>query len=339
MLNDLSTTHPHYSQLGSIEEYVESAAKLTTRLLDFARGGKYEVKPIELNALIAKSIQMYSRTKKEITIKTTLESNLLPVEVDANQIEQVLLNLLVNAGQAMPKGGLITIATSPVMLEERDARFHDISPGKYIKLTISDTGEGMDNNTMLKIFDPFFTTKAIGYGTGLGLAMVYGIVRNHSGAIYVKSELNQGTVFTILLPTTDKSISLESEVPHTVEKGSETILLVDDEPMILEVGEAILAALGYTVLTAASGQDAIEMYSSSPNGIELFIIDMIMPHMSGSELFDRLRRINPTVKVLLSSGYSINGQAREILNRGCDGFIQKPFSISQLSVKIREILN
>jgi len=339
MLNDLSATHPYYSQLRSIEEYVESAAKLTTRLLGFARGGKYEVRPAELNTLIGKSIQMYGRTKKEITIKTNLQNNLLPVEVDANQIEQVLLNLLVNAGQAMPNGGLITIATSQILLKQQEASFYDISPGKYAQLTLSDTGKGMDNSTMQKIFDPFFTTKSIGYGTGLGLAMVYGIIRNHSGAISVKSELDKGTLFTILLPATDKKVSIESETPQTVEKGSETILLVDDEPMILEVGQAILATLGYSVLTATSGQEAIEIYSTNQNEIDLFIIDMIMPHMSGSELFNRLKKINPAAKVLLSSGYSINGQAREILNRGCDGFIQKPFSISQLSIKIREILN
>lgn len=339
MLNSLAAEHPHYSQLENIEEYVASAAKLTTRLLGFARGGKYEVRPVELNSLIEKSIQLYGRTKKEITIKTTLQSDVLPVEVDANQIEQVFLNLLVNAGQAMPKGGLITIATSQVMLQENDARLYGISPGNYVQLTLSDTGKGMDNDTMQKIFDPFFTTKPIGYGTGLGLAMVYGIIRNHSGAISVKSAINQGAIFTILLPSSDKKVSTEDEKSLIVEKGSETILLVDDEPMILEVGQAILATLGYRVLTAASGQEAIDAYSETRDEIDLFIIDMIMPHMSGSELFDRLRKINPTVKVLLSSGYSIKGQAREIINRGCNGFIQKPFSISQLSVKIREILS
>ncbi|MCP4340065.1 MAG: PAS domain S-box protein [Desulfobulbaceae bacterium] len=339
MLNGLAEEHPHYSQLENIEEYVASAAKLTTRLLGFARGGKYEVRPVELNSLIEKSIQLFGRTKKEITIKTTLQSDVCSVEVDANQIEQVLLNLLVNAGQAMPEGGLIKIATSQVILKENDARLYSISPGNYVQLTLSDTGGGMDNDTMQKIFDPFFTTKSIGYGTGLGLAMVYGIIRNHSGAISVKSALNQGAVFTILLPSTDKKGSTEDEKSLVVEKGTETILLVDDEPMILEVGQEILAALGYRVLSAASGQEAIDAYSETQYKIDLFIIDMIMPHMSGSELFDRLRKINPTVKVLLSSGYSINGQAREIINRGCKGFIQKPFSISQLSVKIREILS
>ncbi len=339
MLNGLPSSHPHHSQLRNIEQYVESAANLTTRLLGFARGGKYEVRPVDLNSLIVKNIQMFGRTKKEITISTSLQVGLWPVEVDTNQIEQVLLNLLVNAAQAMPGGGGISIKTRKIVLEESDARNYGISSGNYVRLTLTDTGEGMDKETMQKIFDPFFTTKAIGHGTGLGLAMVYGIIVNHSGAITVKSELNKGTIFTLFLPATDQKISIEPENSPTVEKGSETILLVDDEPLIIEVGGEILAALGYRVLTAASGQEAIDIYRRSQNRITLIIIDMIMPQMSGGELFDRLKRLNPSVKVLLSSGYSIDGQASEILNRGCDGFIQKPFGISQLSVKIREILD
>jgi two-component system, cell cycle sensor histidine kinase and response regulator CckA len=340
MLNDLAAAHPHYTQLRNIEDYVESAASLTTRLLGFARGGKYEVRPVKLNALIEKSIEMFGRARKEISISTKLESDLWPIEVDTNQIEQVLLNLLVNAGQAMSGGGLITIATSRIILGARDVEFLGITPGNYVQLTLSDTGEGMDRETIQKIFDPFFTTKPKGHGTGLGLAMVYGIIRNHSGSISVTSTLNEGTTFTILLPATDKEVSIGTTTTSpAVEKGSETILLVDDEPMITEVGQEILAALGYRVLTAASGQEALETYRTNQEQIALLIIDMIMPHMGGGELFDRLKSINPAAKVLLSSGYSIDGQAREILERGCQGFIQKPFSISQLSVKIREILN
>ena len=339
MQNDFPPSHPHYSQLKSITQYVESAANLTTRLLGFARGGKYEVRPVDLNSLIEKNIQMFGRTKKEITICSSLQDDLWSVEVDTNQIEQVLLNLLVNAGQAMPGGGAISITTSSVVLEEDDARNYGIPFGNYVRITLSDTGEGMDRETMQKIFDPFFTTKAIGHGTGLGLAMVYGIILNHSGAISVESELNKGTTFTILLPATDKNVSTETETAMSVEKGSETILLVDDEPMIIEIGREILGILGYTVLTAASGREAIDTYLENQQQTDLLIIDMVMPHMSGGELFDRLKTINPTVKILLSSGYSIDGRAREIINRGCDGFIQKPFSVSQLSVKIREILD
>ncbi len=339
LLNDLSQTHPHFKSLTNIEECVESAASLTTRLLGFARGGRYEVQPVNLNSLVEKSIQMFGRTRKEVTITTALKSNLWPVEVDSSQIEQVLVNLMVNAGQAMPEGGSIEITTSQVLVEADDAGYYGIQPGNYVQLTLADTGKGIEKDTMKKIFDPFFTTKAIGHGTGLGLAMVYGIIRNHSGAISVNSELNQGTLFTILLPATDKKVSTVTVTHPTVEQGCETILLVDDEQMIIDVCLAILTMLGYNVLTATSGKEAIKIYTENQDRIDLLIIDMIMPRMGGGELFDRLKRINPAVNVLLSSGYSIEGQAHEILKRGCKGFIQKPFNISLLSDKIQKILN
>jgi CheY-like chemotaxis protein len=196
----------------------------------------------------------------------------------------------------------------------------------------------MDEETIGKIFEPFFTTKTLGHGTGLGLATVYGIIRNHGGAISVTSALNQGTSFTLFLPASDKKFSPETETPQAVARGSETLLLVDDEPMIIEVGRQILAALGYNVLTASSGEEALEIFGRGHDRIDLLIIDMIMPQMSGGELFDKLKKIKPTVKVLLASGYSIEGEAREILERGCGGFIQKPFTMSELSVKLRKML-
>lgn len=339
MLNDLNHDHLHHSQLNTILKYLESAANLTTRLLGFARGGKYQVQPVDLNLLIEKSIQMFGRTKKEITINCCLEKELRAVEIDSGQIEQVVINLLVNAAQAMPGGGDVCIATSLISLNEKEAQVYNIRAGHYARMVLSDTGKGMDKETMGKIFDPFFTTKEIGHGTGLGLAMVYGIIRNHSGAISVESELNKGTTFLILLPLSNKTISGESEIAVALKKGSERILLVDDEPMILEVGKEILAALGYDVLTASTGQEALDIYHSNLNHIDLFIIDMIMPHMSGGELFDKLRELNPAVRVLLASGYSLEGEAREIMKRGCRGFIQKPFSISELSTKLRKILS
>ena len=339
MLHNIGDEHPHHHQLVQIKNYLHSAAGLTRRLLGFARGGKYEVRTLNLNALLDKSIKMFGPTKKEISIHCRSADNLPPIEADASQIEQVLLNMLVNAGQAMPKGGTITIETATRNIGMDEARFQDISPGDYIQLSISDNGKGMSMETMKKIFDPFFTTKPTGHGTGLGLAMAYGFIRNHAGAISVDSTIDKGTCFTLLLPASKKPLSLEEPLPHTVAKGSEIILLVDDEPMILEIGREILAALGYEVLTASSGKEAIDVYSRNRDQISLSILDMIMPHMSGGELFDRMAAINPQVKVLLASGYSIEGEAREILGRGCKGFIQKPFSISELSQKIRTILS
>jgi len=294
---------------------------------------------VDLNTLVEKAIQMFGRTRREIVINTTLKNNLWSVEVDANQIVQVLVNLLVNAWQAMVRGGAVTINSSHVLVGKEDSDFYGIGSGKYVKLKISDTGKGMDKVVMQRIFDPFFTTKHIGHGTGLGLAMVYGIIRNHSGTISVSSELEKGTTFSILLPATEKTVAISTPPPATVHKGSGTILLVDDEPMITEIGSQILELLGYDVLIAASGDEAIDIYNDNQDRIVLVILDMIMPRMSGGELFDKLKLMNPTVKVLLCSGYSIDGQAREILNRGCKGFIQKPFTVSGLSVKVKESLD
>jgi len=205
---------------------------------------------------------------------------------------------------------------------------------------VSDTGVGIDKKNQDRIFEPFFTTKEMGRGTGLGLASVYGIIKNHGGYINVYSEKDQGTTFSIYLPASEKEVMTPQEdASLPISKGSGTILLIDDEQMILDVGSELLEELGYTVMLAGSGPEALETYSSHGIGIDLVIMDMIMPGMGGGETFDRLKEIDPDVKVLLSSGYSINGQATKILDRGCDGFIQKPFNMQQLSEKIREIVD
>jgi len=335
---DLQEPHPHLKHLKSIEECIQNASALTNRLLGFARGGKYEVKPTALNMLIEKTKLMFGRTRKEITINTNFQADLKTVEVDANQIEQVLLNLLVNAGQAMPDGGQIAINTQNVVLGDEEAQAHGVSGGDYARIIVTDTGQGIKKETLKKVFDPFFTTKSIGHGTGLGLAMAFGIISNHGGAINVASELNQGTSFTILLPASNKAISYDVTSQTGIQRGTETILLVDDEEMIIDVGRQLLENLGYTVITATSGHEAMAIYPSNRHSIALVIIDMIMPQMNGGELYDRLKTVDPDVKVLLASGYSIKGKAMEILHRGCNGFIQKPFTLSHLSIKIREIL-
>ena len=339
MLTETDPSSRHYQQLRHIETHVQSASALTNRLLGFARGGKYEVRPENLNTLVEKSIQMFGRTKKEMTIKPNLLPELKAVEVDAGQIEQVLLNLFVNAGQAMPGGGEIDIETANCRLDAKQAQFYGIAAGDYIRLTVADTGHGMDEKILARIFDPFFTTKAVGRGTGLGLAMVYGIVKNHLGAIQVESEPGSGTTFTIFLPASQKAVSDNTPPTTGLHHGNETILLVDDEEMIIDVGRDILESLGYTVLTAHNGDSALKRYRENSRGIDLVIVDMIMPGMGGAKLYDKLKAIDPETKVLLSSGYSIDHQAHKIMARGCDGFIQKPFSIAKLSAKIRSIID
>jgi len=226
-----------------------------------------------------------------------------------------------------------------VTLDENYTEPYHVEPGKYVKISITDTGVGMDKATQKRIFDPFFTTKEMSRGAGLGLASVYGIIKNHGGFINVYSEKGEGSTFNIYLPASEKEVIDERKPAGDIVRGSETVLFVDDEDMIIEVAGDLLEQLGYKVLTARSGKEAIEIYEENKEGIDIVILDMIMPDMSGSEVYDRIKDINPKVKVLLSSGYTIDGAASEIMNRGCNGSIQKPFKIGELSQKLREILD
>jgi len=339
MLFNLESNHPHYEDLKNIEQHIQSGAELTKQLLGFARGGRYEVKSIDLNKLIKKTSEMFGRTKKEIRIYTKYQKNIWPVEADQSQIEQVILNLYVNAWQAMPGGGDLYLQSENVSFDEDHVKPLGIEHGRYVKLSITDTGVGMDEATRQRIFDPFFTTKEMGRGTGLGLASVYGIIKNHGGIIDVNSKKGEGTTFTIYMPASDKGIVEEKGVSGETLKGTETVLLVDDEDRIVDIGKKILKIMGYKVLIARSGKEAIELYKKNQAGIDIVVLDMIMPEIGGGEAYDRLKEINPHVRVLLSSGYSIDGEATEILERGCNGFVQKPFSMKELSRRIREVLD
>jgi two-component system cell cycle sensor histidine kinase/response regulator CckA len=339
MLLDTASNHPHRERLKSIEQIVQSGADLTRQLLGFARGGRYEMKPTNLNETIEKTSKMFGRTKKEITIFTKYEKELRPVEVDPGQIEQVLVNLYVNAWQAMPGGGTLFLETQNVVLDEHDAMTHDITPGQFVKISVTDSGVGMDPKTLERIFEPFFTTKEMGRGTGLGLATVYGIVKGHKGIITVSSEKGEGSTFDIYLPASTKKIPEQKEDNEEVLHGKETILIVDDEEAIVSITKEMLENLGYRTLTARSGPEAVEIYKTHGNEINLVILDMIMPDMSGGEVFDHLKGINPGAKTILSSGYSIDGQAQAILDRGCLAFLQKPFTMRVLSRKVRQVLD
>jgi len=339
MLMDIDSLHPHFEHIKEIVDYVRSAADLTKQLLGFARGGKYEVKTTDLNELIKNQNQMFGRARKEINIREEYREDLWTVDIDQGQIQQMLLNLYVNAWQAMSGGGDLYIQTENVTVDENYGKQYQVEPGKYVRISVTDTGVGMDEATRQRVFDPFFTTKEMGRGTGLGLASAYGIIKNHDGIIDVYSEKGEGTTFNIYLPASEKKVIAEKELAEDVLKGSGTVLLVDDEEIIIDVAKSILEQLGYTVLVARGGKEAVELYMKNRKEIDLVVLDMIMPEMGGGDAYDRLKEINPDIKVLLSSGYSINGQATEILERGCSGFIQKPFSVGDLSKKIRQILD
>lgn len=339
MAFETSPEHPFYDHLKSLEDYVCSASDLTRQLLGFARGGKYEIRITDINKLLEEHLVMFSRTKKELTISSFFQEDVLPMEVDAGQIKQVILNLLVNAWEAMPDGGEITVMTENTYLDAAVVRPINLEPGKYVKIAVSDTGVGMSDKVQKRIFDPFFTTKERDRGTGLGLASAYGIIENHKGIITVESNPDTGATFFIYLPASDKPVTEGRKLADTLYPGEGTILLVDDEDLVIDVGRPMLEKLGYDVMVDSSGKSALSIVNGAgAEGIDLVILDLVMPHMDGSTTFDRIKEIRPDIKVLLSSGYSINGRAQDIMKRGCNGFIQKPFNPVQLSKKLREIL-
>ncbi len=333
--------HRDVPHLKNIEKAVVRGSELTRQVLGFARGGKYEVRATDCNHLIERVVALFGRSRKEMTIRKTLQTPLWSVEADQGQLEQVMLNLLVNAWEAMPGGGEIVLETTNVTVEENTpGRPPDATLGRYVCITVTDTGIGMDAQTQARIFEPFFTTKKTGSATGLGLSSVFGIVQNHHGFLTVRSGKGRGTTFRVFLPAAAPAPARGAAAPVST-NGRErpaTLLLVEDEEMVAAIAEQMLTRLGHKVFLAGSGGEAVAIYREQREKIDLIILDMIMPGMSGAETFEQLKTIAPEVKVLLSSGYSLNGQAAGILNRGCRGFIQKPFTIDQLSQKIREIL-
>ena len=339
MLFDIDESHPHYNKIKNIERYVENGSSLTRQLLGFSKGGGYEVRTTDLNKLIKRTSSMFGRAKKEIKIHTNFLKKTWPAEVNQGQMEMVFLNLYINALHAMPDGGDLHLLSENVVIDEGSAGNLKLKQGEYVKVSVVDTGTGMDNEIQEKIFDPFFTTKGKIRGTGLGLASASEVIKNHGGLIDVYSEKGKGATFNIYLPASDKKVIQEKRLARKILKGTETILLVDDEEMIIEVNQEILKALGYKTIIARSGKEAVEIYKHNREKINMVIMDMIIPGMSGKEFYDNLKNIHSEIKVLLSSGYSISGQAAEILEHGCNGFIQKPFKMRELSVKIREILD
>ena len=338
MLMDRDSTDPDYERLKNIERQIQSGARLTSHLLGYARKGTFEIQPLDLNQLAEETSDTFGRTKKEIAVHRELAKDLSAIEADPAQIEQVLLNLFVNAADAMPSGGQLTLKTMNVTHKDMKGKLYEPKLGKYVLLTVTDTGTGMYKKTMERIFDPFFTTKEMGRGTGLGLASAYGIIKGHGGYIDVDSKRGQGTTFSIYLPASDKEVRKEIKAAGRFFKGSGTVLLVDDEEAVLQVGQELLEAIGYKVLTARDGKEAIRTYKKNQDNIDIVVLDVVMPKMGGGVAYDVMKDINPDVKVLLSSGFSIDGEASRILKRGCKGFIQKPFTVKELSREIRRAM-
>lgn len=327
--------------LQDIERCAMEAANLTKQLLSYARGEELKLVRLNINEVIEDTLKLFGRTRKDVTIFKLLEPTVQPLMADRTQIKQVIMNLLVNAADAVEGGGQIFVETSMVVLDRAYMEPYGLNPGHYVRIAITDNGIGMSEEVKKRIFEPFFSTKELGRGTGMGLATVYSIVKSHKGIINCYSELGQGTTFSIYLPV-EEGVSVEDtkrEEEEEVLKGEGIILIVDDEDYVLEVAKDILEFLGYSVVTASSGKQAISIYSESPNAYDLVILDIVMPEMSGKEVFKKIREINPNQKVLFASGYSLNGVMINFKTESKVGFLQKPFNMNEMSKKVREMIS
>jgi signal transduction histidine kinase/CheY-like chemotaxis protein len=326
-----------------IKQAGERAAALTRQLLAFSRKQMLEPKVLDLNAVVTNIEKMLTRTiGEDITLATTLTPGLGCVKADSGQIEQVVLNMAVNARDAMPQGGKLTIETANVELDETFARKHVVvQPGRYVMLAVSDTGCGMDAETQRRIFEPFFTTKGQGKGTGLGLATVYGIVKQSGGSIWVYSEVGKGTTFKVYLPRVEEKP--DTVLPGTVRaaplKGTETILLVEDDAPLRKLTLSLLRQGGYHVLVASDREEALQLCGQYEGPIHLMLTDVVMPGISGPEAAQRLASTRPDMKVLFMSGYTDDTiVSHGILIEGVT-FLQKPFTADALARKVREVLD
>ncbi|RJP19589.1 MAG: response regulator [Candidatus Abyssobacteria bacterium SURF_5] len=337
----IGSAHEVYPYADTIEKSASRAAELTAQLLAFARGGKYEPKVVSINDIVNETLEIIGRTfDKLIQIKIHLDEEIPTVEADVGQIQQVLVNLCVNARDAMPGGGTLAIKTKrDLMAPEHTAKRPAKKSIPSVVLSVSDSGCGMDAATIERIFEPFFTTKEKGKGTGLGLSMVYGVIKNHGGHVRVRSKLGKGSCFEIHLPASGKELTSTASAPQEVRGGKELILVVDDEEVVRSLAKDVLESYGYKVLLAQDGVEAVEMFREHDGSIGLVIIDMVMPKMGGRETFQRLKEINPGVKALLSTGYGRNGETREIMRDGVKGLLQKPFHLEELLLKVRKVLD
>ncbi len=341
LMRQVEPRGPIYEGLGRIEVLGERAADMIRQLLAFSRQDVGEKRRLMLRPFLKEVGKLLERVIPEnIELVLELSPEELWVNADPTQLQQVIMNLVVNARDAMPEGGQLRITMAPVCLDEAFCRAHpDLQPGRYIRLSVGDTGVGIPEDIRSRIFDPFFTTKEVGKGTGLGLPVVYGIVKNHGGAIEVQSEVGRGTTVHIWLPLAEKGTAGEETARTEAPGGTETILLVEDEPSVLELGKMALEHFGYRVLTAENGLEALATYEAHRDEIALVILDMVMPRLGGPETFRELKRINPGVRVLLATGYdTTQTTAQSLLDEGASGLMRKPYQIHELAQAVRAAL-
>lgn len=336
--------HADMKRLKAIEKAMNRSAQLVRQLLTFSRKAEPSKQVLDLDQEIIDAARILKRTiPKMITIELYPDQDIYSINADPVQIEQILLNLGLNAADAMPDGGKLIIETKNIILDQEFVRTHqEVKPGEYVLMTVTDTGCGMDKYTLEHVFDPFFTTKEVDKGTGLGLATAYGIVKAHKGHITCDSEPGKGTAFKIYLPATDQIDAAKAEKApqdNVSLEGTETILMVDDYDDIRELSGEVLEDSGYRVMSAASGEKALEIFKENPREIDLVIMDLNMPGMGGRECTRQMLSIDPSVKVLVASGYSALGHNKEVSDLGAKGFLSKPYQTKELLVRIRKLLD
>jgi PAS domain S-box-containing protein len=335
MLMTKDAEDPEYGKLQAIESSAQKASELTKRLLLFSRKAESVLKPVDLGQEVVQVSEMLKRTiPKMISIELQLAEKLNVINADAGQTEQIMMNLGINARDAMPDGGKMVFKTENVTLDEDFCKKNlGSTPGEYVRLSVSDTGQGMDNEVQEHIFEPFYTTKETGKGTGLGLSMVYGIVKNHKGYITCDSEPGQGTEFSIYFPVIDQEIQESDSTGEyiPIQQGNETILLVDDEQTHRDLGKEVLSGFGYKVVTVPDGEGALNFFRKDKKWADLVILDLIMPGM--------LLKENPLTKVLIASGYSIKGSANDVIEAGAKAYISKPYNVKKMFKVVREVLD
>ncbi len=331
-----------YQRVAAIRTAARRGSNLVQRILTFSRGVETKLRPVDLNSEL-KQIEdlLHSSIPRKIEIELRLTDDLRLINADSTQIEQILLNLAVNAKHAMPEGGKLILETKNITLDEK---YCNTSPeakaGDYVLLLVSDTGQGMDKDVLDRIFEPFFTTKNPGEGTGLGLSMVFGIVKNHGGYISCHSEPGMGTSFHMYFPAIETQTCFDPETTMTMPAfGTETLLLVDDEEHIRNLGIELLGEVGYRVMTAGTAREALEIYRENKDKISLIILDLVMPDMGGHECLEELLAINPKAKVLIASGYSADGPPSEIGKGGAKEFVSKPYNLKEILQAIRRALD
>jgi two-component system, cell cycle sensor histidine kinase and response regulator CckA len=333
---------PRRADLEEVKHATRRGSELTRQLLAFARRQVLAPKVIDLNGVVASTQKMLQRLiGEDIDLVTVLTPELGRVRADAGQIEQVIMNLAVNARDAMPHGGKLTVETRNVELNDAYARTHvAVQTGQYVMLAVSDTGTGMDQEILRHLFEPFFTTKEPGHGTGLGLATVYGIVKQSGGNIWVYSEVGQGTTFKVYLPRVGQPLdSVTPRQPKSSLRGTETVLLVEDENGVRSVARRMLEGHGYSVLEATDGLNAIELVRQHDGPIHLLVTDVVMPHMSGRDVADEITARLPGIKVLFLSGYTAHAIAHRGVLDSKTPFLEKPFTLVSLASKVREVLD